>query len=449
MSEEQSKFSIPMTYSGLLDDVVYRHRITPEVDEEFFNRSILRNVFFSGRLYLNDGYLVNHPSALKQVLDDKSVLRMMIKQNFIKILVRQSDADSFTKNPEKMAKRGILSFQKLVDQVDWPEQRKKLFQFADGLYQYDMVEAWPNYQMHIGFQNLFARIFNKSIDELGLSEITGFDIDLFQRRYEEHPAFNYGPRTAVEEVAMSMAAEGLFEKHHVPKIINIANQCYHYNFAMCLSKSSNKAVVADTTIGATFEDILHLDQPPEVELTDIPVLSIPKGFPTNDGSLFDEMLDPSSNINNAKHDFLSNIDQLFKYKGNRPTRDIVSDVHEASQKYQSYLVEQFSGRVGIRDWAPKTSSIITFGLGKLGGAVGADNIMLAANLVTNNKASLFVHKITKPLRDQALKVAFNPDAGAPDDLIFRLGDIKPRFASLAFDQKASHEHVSKIPPINN
>lgn len=448
MQNTESKFAIPMTYSGLLDDVVDRHKITPEVDATFFNRSILRNIFFSGRIYLNDGYLVNHPSSLNQLLDERSVLRMMIKNRFIKVLVRQPDAESFAKNPEKMADRGIASFQKLVNQSDWPDLKDKLYHWADALYEYDMVEPWPNFQMHIGFQKLFARIFDKDLDDLGLSEVSGFDMDLFRTRYENHDAYHYGPRTAVEDVAVGLAKDGIIDAIHIPKIMNIANQCYHYNFAMCLSKSSGKPVVADTTIGAAFEDILNLDQSVEAEIRDIPVLSIPNGFPVNDGSIFDSMLDPLSGINKAKHEFLFQIDQLFKLRGNRSARDLTSDIREASIQYQSYLVEHFADRVGIKDWSPNSSSIITFGLGKLGSAFGADNIMLAANLASSNRASSFIHKMTKPLRRRVLEVAFNPDSGEHDEMIFRVGEIKPRFACLAFDQTAVDNHSSDIPAMN-
>ncbi|MEM9678571.1 MAG: hypothetical protein AAF890_10980, partial [Pseudomonadota bacterium] len=67
-------FEIPSTYSGLLDDVVHRYKIANEIDSEFFNRMILKNVVFSGQILLNDGYLFSHPSALDQIMNEDSVL---------------------------------------------------------------------------------------------------------------------------------------------------------------------------------------------------------------------------------------------------------------------------------------------------------------------------------------------------------------------------------------
>lgn len=434
-----------MTYSGLLDDVVDRHKITPEVDENFFNRSILRNIFFSGRIYLNDGYLVNHPASLHQLMNEDSVLRLMIRNNFIKILARQKDADEFAKNPERMAERGVLSFKKLVDQKDWPDLRKKLYRWADGLYEYNLVDPWPKYKMHVGFRKLFHRIVDKELPDLGLTELGNFDLQKLYKDYESHPSYENAPRTAIEEVLKEWNQNNRISKPHVAQIMNIANQCYHYNFAMCLSADKKEPVIADTTIGLAFEDLLDLDQTVEAEIDQFPILTIPRGFPVDNGSIFDVMLDFGSEINHAKHDFLFSIEKLFTKGRNQSAKDISLEVKDASERYQNYLAEHFADRVGLKDWAPKTSALITFGLGKLGSAFASDNIMVAANLATSGRASSFIHKMTKPLRRRVLEVAFNPDAGSNDEFTFKVGDVRPRFASLAFDRQATKNHVVDIP----
>jgi hypothetical protein len=435
-----------MSYSGLLDDAVHRFNITPEMDSSFFNRTILRNVFFSGRIYLNDGYLVNHPSSLAQILDEKSVLRMMVRNSFIKIVSRQPDPDSFAKNPENMAKRGVVSFQKLIDQPDWPDLRQKLYSWADALFTYNMVDFWPNYQMHVGFRKLFSRIFEKELSTLGLGDLSVYLMDDFHRKYEEHKDYQSAPRTAVESVLNEMEKDRLIERKHVVAVMNIANQCYHYNFAMCLSKGSGTPVVADTTLGRAFDDILFHHQPIDADISDIPILSIPKGFPVDDGSLFDIMLDPGSDLNNAKHDFLWAMDTLFANAGNSNHSDFTKNIRDASLRYQSHLVDHFAGRVGISDWSPIKGSMISFGMGKVSNALGLDDIVLAANLASNQRASSFLHKITKPVQKRILEVALDPNSGTSDETVFRIADIKPRFASLSFDSEAISSHVSDLPP---
>jgi hypothetical protein len=440
-----SIYDVPMTYSGLLDDVVQRHAITPEVDDDFFTRSIMRNVFFSGRILINDGYLVNHPAALSQLLREGSVLRKMISQDFVRVLARQEDPDAFASNPEKMAERGVNSFKKIVRRADWTDLKDELRRRASGWYAYGKVDPWPKLQMHEGFKKLFARVFDKSLDDLGLPDNSMFKMDDFQRRYEEHADFEAAPRTAVEEVAEAMHTEGVFDRAFVTALMNIANQCYHYNFAMCLTGDRKTPIVADTTLGLAFEDILDLDDAVEAELDNIPVLSIPKGFPLEDGRIFEALLEPGSNLSIAKHEFLAQVDKLFRNRSASSLDDDVKTLREAAEQYREYLAEHFSDFIGMKELAPRRHAMITFGFGRAGAVVGAENVMLAANLVAGRGVSSFLHRLTKPGRRQLMRVALDPRAGEQKNITFKGGDIHPRFASLAFDQKAVKNHVKDIP----
>lgn len=442
-------FVIPKTYSGLLDDVVDRHRITPEVDGTFFNRSLIRNLFFSGPVFLNDGYLVNHPAALEQVLDEDSLLRSLIKNRFVELLVRQPDAEAFARNPERMAARGVISFRRLVDRRDWPDIRRKLERWADGYYSENRLVPWPNFQMHVGFRRLFHRIFDKDLDDLGLAHIPEFRMDEFRALYEAHESFTFAPRTAVEESLLALQAEGKLKPGDVADVMNIANQCYHYNFAMCLTRAENHPVVADTTIGKAFEDILDLDQAVEADVSSVPVLSVPRGFPMDKGSFFEVFLDPGSDVNIAKREFLTEMERVFRPGGNQDARQQVEMASEASRAYREALAGYFSGKVGLSDWAPRRGALVTFGLGKLGSAFGAnlEYAMLAANLALGSRAASFVHRMTRPLNKRILDVAFNPDAGDENKIDFTVGEIRPRFASLAFDRVAVENHTAALPPM--
>lgn len=442
-----SKFIIPKTYSGLLDDVVDRYRITPEVDSSFFNRSILRNLFFSGPVFLNDGYLLNHPSSLEQLLDENSLLRSMISKQFVELLVRQPNAEAFANNPELMASKGIKSFQNLVSKSDWPEFKRKLTRWADGYYASDKFVKWPNYKMHEGFQKLFSRVFITDLEDLGLKDNSEFKLDEFRRAYEEHSTYSDGPRTAVEEVLLSMQEEGKIDLQYVTDVMNIANQCYHYNFAMCLSKSTNSPVVADTTIGKAFDDILELDDVVEAEIADMPVLTIPKGFPVNKGAGYEVFLDVGSNVAYAKRQFLLELEKVFKTSGKESASQQAKIVNEASQEYRKRLAEYFQGRVGVSDWAPRTTALVTFGLGKLGSVFGADYAILAANLAAGKGQASFVHKMTKSMSKKILEIAFDPERGSNDAFEFNVGEINPRFASLAFNPDAVDNHTADIPPM--
>lgn len=441
-------FEIPTTYSGLLDDVVDRHRTTPEIDSDFFNRTILKNIFFSGQIILNDGYLFSHPSALKQVLSEDSVLRVMIKNDFVKIIARKNDPEAFSSTPEDNAKRGMTSNQKVIKRSDWPEIKNELFEWSNGLFKYGKIDSFPKHQMNAGFKKLFNRIYDKSKDDLGIDPNSDLSLTELQELILSNDAYSEFPRTAVENVLMQMLKDGKIQTKDVTEVMNIANQCYHYNFAMCLSDERGEAVIADTTIGKAFEDILALDDAVEAELDDIPVLSIPEKFPIQNGAIFDRLLDPQSKLSRAKHVFLGKVDTLFSVGNNLSLMERKKDLREATEEYRRYLIEHFSDYIGLREFAPKTHALITFGFGKIGSVFGADNIMLAANLANKKGASAFAHRLLKPINRRVIDVAMNPNSATNERVRFQMGDIKPRFASLAFNDDAVKSHVDQLPHFN-
>src|SRR5688572_14178757 len=86
--------SLPWTYTGLLDDVMVRYS-DEYMSEDFFNRMIAKNVFFGGGMYINDGYLVNHPIARKHLVNRESLLRQMINVGFVRVLTRAKGKGDF------------------------------------------------------------------------------------------------------------------------------------------------------------------------------------------------------------------------------------------------------------------------------------------------------------------------------------------------------------------
>lgn len=445
MSEQPKKFRIPVTFSGLLDDVVDRHRITPEVDGSFFNRAILKNVFFAGRILLNDGYLINHPAALKQLLNEDSLLRSMIRSDFVRIVAREIDPDRFAETPERMAAKGVRSFGRIISRSDWPELKESLRRFAYGLDRDNRIDSWPPFEMHTGFKKLFNRIYDKSLSDLGIEAATGLDLGKFREQVEAHPSYADAPRTAVEAVATALADEGKIPRKAVAAIMNVANQCYHYNFAMGLSHSRKEPVVADTTIGRAFEDILDFDDAVELEIDNVPVLSVPHGFPIEKGAAYDLLLDPTSSLFEAKHEFLRTIDSAFSPQSNQSVRTRSDDVAQAAREYRGRLAEHFSTHMGFMEWTGPISSLVTFGFRKSLSAVGADYVLLAAKLMGGKSVSSFVNRLATAARRGPLSVALDPGAGTNDEFVYAAGDIKPRFASLAFNRAAIKEHVAGLP----
>lgn len=132
----------PMTYSGLLDDVVERFPVTESVNQDFFTRAIVKNLFFSGDILINDGYLVNHPAARASLLDEQSILRVMMREGFVRILSRQPNRESFIDYPETMARSGSESFKSTVSLPEWPSIKDELRRISVLLYTRNFIQSW-------------------------------------------------------------------------------------------------------------------------------------------------------------------------------------------------------------------------------------------------------------------------------------------------------------------
>lgn len=440
-----SVFDIPATYSGLLDDVVDRHRITSEIDDEFFNRMILRNVFFSGQVILNDGYLFSHPAALKQLMTEDSLLRVMIKNDVVKVIARKEDPEGFANTPVKNAKNGMTSNQEVVARPEWPEIQKELFELSEGLFHAGKIDPFPKREMNKGFTRLFERIFDKRNEDLGLRADSPLSMRQLQDILLPQEKYQVMPRTVIEDSLLDLRDDGRVSGEDVVAIMNIANQCYHYNFAMCLSDGRATPVVADTTIGPAFDELLMLDEAVDADLGDIPILTIPDKFPIENGAIFDGILDWQSKLARSKHLYLQKMNTLFDNNSNQTVEGRKQELTEATEEYRRYLAEHFAKFIGLRDLHPKKHSMLTFGLGKVGSAIGADSLMLAANLASKGRVSSFVHKMIKPMQDRVVEVAISPRTAQSERFFFKASDIKPRFASLAFDPDAISHHVSGIP----
>ena len=438
--------NIPWTYSGMLDDVVNRYGITPEVNREFFNLSILRNILFSGPILLNDGYMFHHPIGLEQAQDPRSLIRQMVSHNFVRILSRGSDPESFASQPEILAKRGVNTSIELIARPDWPEIRGRFLSWAQHLYEDERVSPWPKMLVHEGFKKLFGRIFNKETGDLGLVGLSSGLFDEFALRYHNHPDMGTAPRSAVEHAVLSLQTEGVIGRDTVIRLMDIANQCYHYNFGMLLSDDMKTTVVSDTTIGKAFEDILDMDQSFEAELENMPTISIPRGFPIDKPHMYEAFFMPGSNLRLAKQNFMTEIDSAMKSKSNRSSEARADEIKRATNEYKAVLADHFKDFVSFDDLGPRRNAMITLAWNSAKGlAAGADNIVLLADIVSPGQSASFVQRMTEPLNRRIVDVGLSPDAGEEKLWTYRVADVRPRFSSVAFNSKAVAAHVEGLP----
>jgi len=450
----------PKTYSGLLDDVVDRYPISDSINSDFFSKAILKNLFFSGDIFINDGYIINHPAARLQIINEDSILRVMLREGFVRVLSRISEKEKFLTYPEEMAASGNHSFEKTVSLPEWPDLKRSIQNISSLLYGRKFVQPWPNLQIHKGFHKIISRIFDKQNANMGLKSAKYINLEHLKEIYESHDPGNKNPRDAFEKAVLHLTTDMENSRHIQIELMNIANQAYHYNFAMCLSHELGEPVVADTSIGDAFDELLKLDESVDLELLEVPLLDIPLSALTRRGGDYSSLLDPSSKVGIDKAIFLIELENIFNPHGGTIANKKQSLI-DASNQYRYRLAEHFS-RIGIslkpRHFiGDKITSGVTMGFNKvlsssvnqLPNAVAAGYAGLAIGLLKSPITSKFDEFLIRPLNRRMTDISMTP-VGVERDNIWRARarDIRPRFASLAFNKDKLAEHVADIPKMH-
>lgn len=451
----------PATYSGLLDDVVQRYPTSTTIGEDFFGRAIAKNIFFSGDIFLNDGYLVNHPAAQRMLINEESILRVMIRNNFVRVLSRQNDPVTFVENPLIMAKQ-IGSFRDTVNSAIWPDLQKALRRVAPVWFERSLVRPWPKRQMHLGFVDLITRTFltpdglPKRHADLGLAAYSELNIRRLMDRFLQLNPASGAPRDKFETAVVEEVDHISISNPRAAKIelMNIANQCYHYNFAMCLSDEIGQSVVADSSIGLAFEDILDLDDTFEAELANLSLIDIPRNLPLDNAGPYVDILDGTTDVGHAKRQFLIAMNDLFNLK--RAAADRRKDVEAAAAEYREQLSKHFAKSMKMPRWTQRFGSAISLGIGGIGPldsvVSAAGNAALAVGILAPGAPSFLQAKydafVLRPLRQQYFRNLLEP-VGVERGNVLRMtvGEVKPRFASLAFNKNKVKEHVSRVPAL--
>ena len=186
----QETFGLHRTYTGLLDDVMIRYS-GEFATEAFFNKTIAKSIFFGYGVYINDGYLVNHPLARKYLGNENSLLRAMLSQNFIRILTRTKDANELAQMPVEMGKT-IPSFKRLVDSDEWRFGLKDEKPFEElwaeltqAAFFRNNPRGWPPVNMSHGISELMKRVFEKkdSPSEVGLFTVTRDEVAEIEQEF--------------------------------------------------------------------------------------------------------------------------------------------------------------------------------------------------------------------------------------------------------------------------
>lgn len=455
---------LPYTYSGVLDDAVQRYHPGNELDRDFFNRMIAKSIFFSGGFLLNDGYLVNHPVARQQLMEEDSTLRVMMRTaNFVRVLSREGSAQAFAEMPRKMAEQNNASFKALVASNEWDDLQRCLSAVAAALFRSSNVVSWPNKQMHIGFINLLEPVLKRTPQELSFqaaSEISMFE--LVQAFKAMHPEEG-GARDKFERSAQHVCRRLRDPQAGMRELMSIANQCYHYNFGMCLGPECPWPISVDTQIGDAFDGYLASDAQFESDLdtvlAQVPVVRIPKRFPFEKGAIFSDLLDSTTKLGAAKNRYVRALDAIFGAT-NANVKACLEVAEDAAEEYERRIAEHFSEVVGRSFWDRWLDSALAITTGLIGAAAipaGAPPILgfaggVAISIAGNEAFRSPREFLLRRIRRGELEIELSREVSPPDPssyYISKLSEIRPMFASLAFDPVAAASFVKSVPQLKN
>lgn len=445
------EFDFPYTYSGLLDDVMAKygnHRMDGKV---FFQRMIAKNLFFGGGIYINDGYLLNHPLARYYLQNESSLLSSMLRYGFIKILTRERDSDALSKMPGKMARQKNASFQQLVRSTEWRRGfREKWYDLSEWAFETGNAVAWPRRDMSYGYCKLMLRALNSRPEDIGVNLPETILLRICEDFFARRP-LQSGPRDKLEKAAKAVIDEHLPPSRRMPalrSIMDIANQAYHYNFGLCLTSEigtrntttskGGGAICVDTTIGKAFDELLLEEEINEHVLKNIPLFGIPADFHFEDGEVFEPLVKPGSRAYGAKVRFARTIQSaiLSPPKEKQNTTDLRDQVEDAMMSYVAAMVRELPFEVDEKVFfedsdrlAVKTQpSVITAGNGSF---VGSGNACMSQAIALGSKKHGIEFLVKKGVLSEAEPL--------------NLHEVRPQISSLLFDMDKATDFVSDIP----
>lgn len=435
------------TYSGLLDDTMLRYG-SDYVGDAFFNKMIVKNLFFGGGIYLNDGYLVNHPTARKYLYEEDSLLRTMIRSNFIRLLTRTTSDDELINMPEKMAESGNQSFQELTSSTEWSDLKPVLTQVAQSAYFNNNVRSWPRFDMSDGFVKLIERTFPHAPVNLGLDMITEDEFRRIQDAFWESDPRQGNPRDKWEKAAIAVLQDSKNRAGFTPAmqgVMNLSNQAYHYNFGLTLTDEDDFGVTVDTTIGQSWDEFLQTREIERGVLDQVPLIQVPDDLPLDNGEFFLPFLYPDTEVGRAKLEFLDQLQTLVQ-GGESDAVDAKRDLLDAAEAYVARLESMFAAKIGKTASEEFFEHAIYFAVGQVAG-LGPSADQTIATAAPNVGLALTLQSASMNQSRQFLMGKFrlkDSDFEKEPNSVVTVSDIRPQLTSLAFNPQAAADFTKGL-----
>ncbi|MDB9415208.1 hypothetical protein [Microcystis aeruginosa] len=450
--EDFSLDTLQYTYTGLLDDVMIRYS-NEYSSADFFNKMIAKNVFFGGGIYINDGYLVNHPIVRQNLYDENTLLRRMLSEGFIRILTKASSANILSEMPQRMADQGNWSYQELVNSNEWETLKPCLTRIAKSAFQKGHARSWPNRDMSYGFTKLMIRAFTEENPRnLGLANISRDEWLSIRDDFLARDPRRGGPRDKLEKAALNIF-QGTRSNSDIRIAMNdvmtVGNQAYHYNFGLTLTNEDEHGVAVDTTLGAAFDELLQTRKIEQGQLDNIPLLRLPQEIPFQRGELFSVFLDNANRAGDAKLNYLRSLRNVISSES-RNFDALRQELIGATDEYAHRIVEllypaleRLAQERVVQDMRDGTIIDKSFALavGSLGTPKATAAPLAGIALIIQERA----REMGRQFLVERFQLTDVSEQFDPSERIIRLGDIRPQIASLAFDENEASRFIEDIP----
>lgn len=466
ISSSEESFSLEnmqRTYTGLLDDVMIRYS-SEYLSDDFFNKMIAKNIFFGGGLFINDGYLVNHPIARRYLYDDNSLLRRMLATGFVRILTRANSPEALSQMPVTMANQNNESFRQLVytprplvNTPEWNDFGPLFGRIAQTAFFNNTIRSWPDRNMSIGFTKLMRdRAFmEEEPSNLGIGNVSRDEWLRIRDDFLLRDPESSGPRDKLEKAALNILGETRSDpRMAMNDVMTVGNQAYHYNFGLALTAEEKNGVAVDTTIGSAFDELLQTRQIERGQLDDIPILRLPRNMPFERGDLFLDFLDQSTQVGQAKFNYIRSLRDVISGV-NLDYDSLRSNLNGATEEYINRIIELLSPTFGRFALEGAFDESFTLAVGNLSTQQVGDNVTATAaptaglaieiqEAISQRGRQFLIERFR--LRDVSEEFDPNQDIRLGDIRSQIVGDIRPQIASLAFDKDEAVRFIEDVPP---
>ena len=225
-------------YAGLFDDRFDKYPNGYPRNEKFHEDNLINSLLLGDTLYINDGYVFQHPQLVKWLEQgENTLLYQMCQFGYVKFLQRDQNVEFWRMNKKV---KGVPSLRNAIVSNGVESTLKSIVKLNDAKSDKILV-PWPSYNAGFdigkGFVGLMEQLRNLAV------YMKRSDTSILKRVYDDFSRQlsiqRKGPRTIWENVVLARYP-GKKHRSKQNQLMCIANVCYHLNMVASLKAFSEQ-----------------------------------------------------------------------------------------------------------------------------------------------------------------------------------------------------------------